>query len=219
MIWPDSLGFNKVYWTLLFEVQFYLAYPLLLWVVRRGGLYPTLAALAAVEVAYLYLDLAPKYLFVYRYFEWCLGVLAAEWSFRPPGPAARRAVYLVAPLAAAAAGSVFVPAVFPLRDVFSVLAFFGLVVRLGSGPGPGERGLRSAIGRFFAAVGAFSYSLYLVHIPVLDLVWTAQRLAVKYHVIPYRGGELLGLGGVPACLLVAYLFYRLFERPFLKRSG
>jgi peptidoglycan/LPS O-acetylase OafA/YrhL len=65
------------------------------------------------------------------------------------------------------------------------------------------------------ALGAFSYSLYLMHAPVLDLI--------DKYVIEPSGASGVGafalelVVALPAILVVCYAFYRVFERPFLAR--
>ncbi len=62
------------------------------------------------------------------------------------------------------------------------------------------------------ALGIFSYSLYLAHRPVLVLVryflFSLQLSPVIFAVTSY----ILGLA---TSLVIAYLFYLLFERPFV----
>lgn len=63
-----------------------------------------------------------------------------------------------------------------------------------------------------AAVGHISYSLYLTHaLVVIALGRTLQLFRVES--VPFTLTMLLV--GVPLCLILAYLFYHLFERPFL----
>ena len=63
-------------------------------------------------------------------------------------------------------------------------------------------------------IGAFSYSLYLIHAPLLQLVW-------QYAVHPLglgKAGELLALIGIgiPVIVGCAYVFFLFCERPFIK---
>ena len=59
-------------------------------------------------------------------------------------------------------------------------------------------------------LGAFSYSLYLVHLPmVLKMTrWTGA------HFSPLKGYLVMLVVGLPIILAAAYLFYWVFERPF-----
>ena len=69
--------------------------------------------------------------------------------------------------------------------------------------------------RPLAAVGAYSYSLYLLHAPVLQLVWQYE---LKPLGLPLHDGWALGwllVLGVTASLVVGGAFYALVERPCL----
>ncbi len=81
------------------------------------------------------------------------------------------------------------------------------------------RGYLSILGRLrkahleeAIALGTFSYSLYLIHGPVLVLVryflFSLQLSPAMFAVISY-------VAGVTISVLVAYLFYLVFERPFM----
>jgi peptidoglycan/LPS O-acetylase OafA/YrhL len=59
-------------------------------------------------------------------------------------------------------------------------------------------------------MGTFSYSLYLIHYPIISIAMTAiqplppaQKLAVTFLVL------------VPAVIAIAYLFSKVFEAPFM----
>lgn len=63
-------------------------------------------------------------------------------------------------------------------------------------------------------VGQFSYSLYLIHAPVLALCYAFLR---THHCQPVITLVLVIALGVPLSLLLSYLFYLGFERPFLRK--
>lgn len=70
---------------------------------------------------------------------------------------------------------------------------------------------------FAVGIGRFSYSLYLIHAPVLALCYAALR---GLHLDPVITLMLVILSGVPLSLLFSYLFYLACECPFLeKRNG
>ena len=64
-------------------------------------------------------------------------------------------------------------------------------------------------------LGSFSYSLYLIHAPVLALVTIGMR-----HLQLSTAGMVAAyfFGAVPLCVIAAYLFYLVFEKPFLTKS-
>ncbi|MGI4790213.1 MAG: acyltransferase family protein [Janthinobacterium lividum] len=61
-------------------------------------------------------------------------------------------------------------------------------------------------------LGAFSYSLYLVHFPVL---LAASSILLPIHLNRWQFFVRLMLLGVPASLAISYLFHLVFERPFM----
>ena len=70
--------------------------------------------------------------------------------------------------------------------------------------------------RAFTAIGVVSYSLYLIHAPLLQVVW-------QYGAAPAFDGTLArflatSLAGVPLIGFVLFLMYRYGERPFLMNS-
>ena len=71
------------------------------------------------------------------------------------------------------------------------------------------RGLES---RPMMTLGAFSYSLYLVHFPVLIKLQDILHKHGASHLAQFAG---LLCVGVPLCLVLAYLFHLAFERPFM----
>jgi peptidoglycan/LPS O-acetylase OafA/YrhL len=64
-------------------------------------------------------------------------------------------------------------------------------------------------------LGTFSYSLYLIHDPLLGL---GHALLQTFGVSPVKSFALLLCIGVPLIIFVSYLFHCVFERPFMRRS-
>lgn len=65
----------------------------------------------------------------------------------------------------------------------------------------------------FIFVGTFSYSLYLVHAPLLQVL--TQYIIPILHLDNYLASLVLVLAGTPLIMLIAYLFFYFFELPFL----
>lgn len=78
---------------------------------------------------------------------------------------------------------------------------------------------RGLIHRFFSwpplvVLGTFSYSLYLIHAPLLQVMW-------QYGLVPLqlRNEAMLGwliTVGLALVSLTSYVFFRLFEAPFMR---
>ncbi|MCL2645691.1 MAG: acyltransferase [Phycisphaerales bacterium] len=69
--------------------------------------------------------------------------------------------------------------------------------------------------RAAVALGGFSYSLYLIHVPLLSVAHHAMRCL---GMGPWGRLLTLYLVVVPLIVAASYGFYRLFERPFMQSS-
>ncbi|MDT7543630.1 MAG: hypothetical protein QOE33_3534 [Acidobacteriota bacterium] len=225
---------NSVFWTLAIEEQLYLAYFLLLFLRRRFDWPKTLAVcLAARVVCFALLTVLRKTFGIdvpipeaalSHWFTWALGALAVESAFGivelPRWTRSLRVGALA--LCAAAALARVLPLVeshvvvhdagwLLLHPLWGV-GFFCLLNRAVEA----ERGWRAKgttpawIARL-SAVGLISYSLYLTHQLVLLETW-------KFESLPIHATLVALLVMTPLCLIFAWLFFRLFERPFLARA-
>ena len=64
-------------------------------------------------------------------------------------------------------------------------------------------------------IGTFAYSLYLIHAPLIQVIW--QYLVRPMHISPDQGYWVLAFAGPLLIVPTAYLFFLLFEKPFLRR--
>lgn len=217
---------NYVLWSIAVEWQLYLLFPLLLAAVRRVGLGRAVGAALVLGYAARWagdgtrLDRAnPHYLGMFA-----LGLLAAS-VLRSGAPWAARfrtfrgwsVVAFAAALAVAALavqlGFAEATRQFWLLDLPTGVCAFALLVgacaRPASGPGwvLGSRPL--------TALGVVSYSFYLVHAPALQALW----LFVCRPLGLGNGATFAFLmtAGLAAVCLIAALFHRAVERPFLRR--
>lgn len=221
----DTLGsIVPVYWTLASEFQFYLLLPLFV-LALRGRRWPIALAIASLitlvwrattyhgprELAWASFTL-PGFLI-----HFSLGVLAARWhlaGFRSPvkmrhAVPAILVVFFVLPLAwlgspAFTQGDGSWLGNLILRPLLAV-GFAALVLLVTSQHSLLQRALALSPMR---VLGEQSYSLYLVHVPVLVAIneWTAFR---------DHGLWLYALVGTVASLAAAAVFYHAIERPSL----
>ena len=231
----DMLGggqINHVWWSVALEWQIYLAFPVLVgcWLVFGVGFAAVLGFMLAGAgwfVVSRVPDVGPFHLagaMPWFLALFSLGMLAAavletdlthmrrarEWKH---WPAAALAAALSVGAACVAAGRGVVFAHLPLMDlaVGTAAAFLILACRRED-----SRLARMLGWRPFVFLGGFSYSLYLIHAPLLQLVW-------QYELAPLELGAsptflLLAFVGVPVILAAAYLFFLAFERPFLSKA-
>jgi peptidoglycan/LPS O-acetylase OafA/YrhL len=99
---------------------------------------------------------------------------------------------------------------FALSDV--VVGVVSMCLLITCGHWPRNPLSRIASSKPIVRIGKFSYSLYLVHFPVQQVLW-------KYIVLPMNLGKVMTFGvmataGTAVILAFAYGFYLLFERPF-----
>lgn len=234
---------NYVFWSIAVEWHIYFLFPLLLAAGYRYGWKKTLLASFALGYA-LSLGGAgtrieranPHYLGIFF-----LGMLAAEWS-RAPERAPRllsRPGFVEITSSLCLAIVVVTCIVLPLRmphshqailDLFmGYFAFSWLLLTSSENASqecdkeaaqrPLSSGARLRLSlstRPLVWLGTFSYSFYLVHAPILQIVWLFLARPLG-----------LGLGqtfaflmsvGLLATVMVAYGFFYCFERPFLSSA-
>ena len=224
--WIDEI--NSPLWSVATEWQIYFLFPLvLLPLYRRGGITVT------VIVAFL-LGMTPHWLFKGYADQACfwflglfaLGMLAAKLNFS-------KAVFIQSTTR-------FPYGIFSLlcfAIVKILLLRHGTWLgdssngwwRLDPFVGLGTAGLLACwtkallnnqmnLGiRFFSTkplliLGAFSYSLYLTHAPIIIAI---HRFLISAPISTKIGSVILLVTSVPACLILAYLFHLAFERPFM----
>ena len=199
----DILGFRAIsdtYWTLCFEIQFYLTLLLLLWVGRLMPPWLFKAAFVATVVLSVLANTGaigtPRGAMFAYWWAFALGSVT-WWTIR--GDAlwifvVTVAIVLAAPLATH-------------TDWRLTGSLTAIALVTASRLGTMGRWLSDAVSQFF---GRISYSLYLFH-PIIG--WSAQSFALR-HFNQYAALLI----GVAASIVSAWLAYVIIERPALKLS-
>lgn len=217
---------NHVFWSIAVEWQIYFLFPLLLIFWKRiGPAATTTAALALSLMLYvatgkLHLSIiAPHYLGLF-----VLGMLAAtlaygrdEWSI---------AVRSKVPWGIASA-ALFVTVVVlchhfgperPHTEIMDFLVGFCALSTLVHLAGDGPSLLRQVMSlKPLVFVGGFSYSLYLIHAPLIQVVW--QYVVAPMHLSDNAAFLATMAMSTPFILIASYLFYLVAERPFMSPSS
>ncbi len=223
---------NHVWWSVALEWQIYLAFPLLVgcWLLFGAGPAALFGGALAAGTAFLTAhvpqvgplalsQLMPWFLALFSF--GMLGAAIAETD-APYMRLLRERVRWHVLAALLTVGVVTACLVGGRQGALAHRAVLDLVVGAASvclivACSHGDGRLRRALSwRPLVVLGGFSYSLYLVHAPLLQVVW-------QYGLHPLGLGPsatfvLLMLVGVPLVGAAAYLFFLAFERPFLSRS-
>lgn len=226
----EALKINAPLWSVATEWQIYFVFPLLfLPVWRRLGV-------AVLVVFGLVLGIAPHYVFHGRFDSampemlalFALGMAAADISFSaralergwrealPWGTFALVGVALVVSLSLRGAGWVAGHFVWvnPIVGVTAACLLVHGTRQMEHAP-RGRSLLRLLNSRTAVTLGAFSYSLYLIHWPLLAFV---QALLRRAHVSA-PASFAVSLAALPVIICLAYLFHLAFERPFMSKPA
>jgi len=199
-------------WSIAVESQIYLLFPLFVAVRLRFGMEAVLGGSFLLSVLLLslvsgtsYKGLMPVYIFVFA-----LGMYAAEIAL---GPQRHLFIWI------GAAAGLLMFFMFFLQPAWQRFALSDVVVGVVSmsvlilcSHWPNNPMSLIASSKPIVRVGKFSYSLYLVHFPVQQVLW-------QHVVLPMKLGQTMTFGimataGTGVILVFAYGFYVLFERPF-----
>ena len=216
-IWPNTLtAILGPAWSLSLEWQFYLVAPAFVWLVANPRFrMATVAAVGVTGVAWhfdLFGDyIAPSFLPAAA-FVFLIGI-ASRLSFER--------------IRAMAIGPEVIPLLLALgviyRDALWLAIWGAMLVYLARAEawrvaGGRPHAIASAMDKLFASplaayLGARSYSVYLVHMPMMMLVAWVMTDKLTLAETPAR--ILVGAGTVLTTLVASDLLYRLVERPMI----
>ncbi|VTR75990.1 acyltransferase family protein [Cellulomonas hominis] len=213
----DSTQVNYALWSIAAEVHLYLIFPVVAALLSGWGVTRT-AVSAAVLVGGLMIVLAVTTTFPVSYLglvlHFVIGAGAADVILRLEPRASRSRFWwgtvgiLLVLTTCALIGPRNTDRVQPIADVLvavaTVLLISGVVLRVETPPHRYRR-----LRRVLVALGAFSYSTYLIHPPVVHLSWLVTR-----ELSDAPGNQFLVLLGVavPLSLIAGRLLFMLVER-------
>ena len=211
---------NSAFWSIAVEAQIYLFFPLMLMLARARSPAVTAAVVLAIVcglhgLAQTFEPLSRlDHLSLQLYACFALGVWAVEEASSPT-PRLRNwpLRWIAAAIAAALVGLVlafgfpWIAEHYFWIDIAVGVAVALAFVALAEGPSRAARVLSSGPLDF---VGRFSYSLYLVHVPIVALLMFAPAVENPFLKYAVAAGVI-----APVTMAAAYLFFLAFERPFL----
>jgi len=219
----DSTSINHVFWSVATEWHIYFLFPLLLLLFRRlGSGRATLLGVGAAYVASVWTIRHHDNWHIEMLGQFILGMFGASFAFSkdPRWIALRDRVSWggVAILAVLLTGVIGAKgqAIYGITIYLEPLVGIGTVALILHALRPGPNLIRSALDwKPATALGGFSYSLYLIHAPLIQVIW-------QYGIAPMHRNNaqsfllLLALGA-PLITAAAWLFSLVGERPFLNR--
>ncbi len=219
--WLSNDAINGAFWFIATQAQLYLLFPALVWLrFRLGAVWATLALVAVSMAAFqIWHDVLPWSTCVHYVGLLAIGMLVAEIVFSPDARwAPVKGHDAWGPLSATALISLSVISTVRFDDIMAwerlvgwadllvgILTAGALVVAAKSAANPLRRVLEW---KPLVSVGTFSYSLYLIHGPLLIMVRNHLPYVTNNNV-----AAIMCLIVTPACFVIGYGFYLLFEKP------
>ncbi|HWF49611.1 MAG TPA: acyltransferase [Solirubrobacteraceae bacterium] len=221
-----SFAPNGAFWSIAVEWQIYFLFPLILILGRRTSLRTAVISTVTLVILAHFIatlgspmnkvdHLSPQFLALFA-----LGVLAVNLGHGELADRLRRPLVAIglATLAALAAVAIAEGSVWIVDRYFWVDLIFGaavacLMAAMYSGGAPRARAVLAS--RVARHIGLFSFSIYLVHGPLVGLLH--QEVLVPLHLAPLATFGLLLAVGLPTILVLCYGFHLMFEAPFLHR--
>ena len=218
-------GSNGVFWTLAMEVHLYIAYPILFYLSKRFGPRKTLLFTLFVALGYLAADgwfgidrhLPYRFergpVFLPYWFTWAIGFYIAEIEAGRTHDFKERTWKLMMACGVLVGLTLTLNRTYVVADLFWALFFAGLLRWSLKPEGKIFWGRWFGVGLAF--VGVFSYSLYAIHAPMLEVyhVLTVQNIQHKFTTL------WPAFGGVVFAAASAWVFFRLVEWWSIRRPS
>ncbi|MBD2621640.1 acyltransferase [Microcystis flos-aquae FACHB-1344] len=222
---------NYVFWSLAVIWQLYLCFPLIILSWQRLGSLGTTIAVGFLSYTIILLleaahveDVPPQYIGLF--FDFTLGVLAATLVFSQDSLWIKIREYFPSQIIAVICGLLIIGLCYlwGFDKVEQNLAFldnlcaFATLSILVAGASLKPNFIKDILCfKPLVFAGTFSYSLYLIHAPLLQLIW-------QYFLHPLgldKASEFFGLLVIAPPLIIGFslIFFRFFERPFLNRRS
>jgi peptidoglycan/LPS O-acetylase OafA/YrhL len=210
---------NGAFWSVAVEAELYLLFPLLLLIRRRLGAVVLLAAGTLPLIAYgvsrgvpaegatgLMPHLVPVFV---------AGIVAAGIKARLPWHWLSAATILPVLYVIHLTGPYWTAHHYFWVDLAITPGLTMLILAVATGSAPWLTRLLAS--RPLDGLGRISYSLYLIHLPVLTVL--AKRVAPHYAEKGAHTWIFTVVAGVPISLAAAWLFAHLFELPFQRHRS
>jgi peptidoglycan/LPS O-acetylase OafA/YrhL len=227
----DVYKINPPFWSISVEWRIYLFFPLLIVCWKKWGGWKT--ALTVLGIAYFLfsvLSLTPFFNSetpgpsLHFFFLFSLGMLAAEIVFSDTEWNRQLRRNIPWTLLSIILCMLAIPAYrikqrygigWILSDLVAGVAVMSLLIAILSFK---KHPLNSILTWDpLVKLGCFSYSIYLIHMPLMQVF--IQYISHPLHLSPILEMTLIMGAGVPLIIAISYLFFLLFEKPFLSQRA
>lgn len=231
----DQNGINAALWSIPVEFHLYFAFPLLLAAWRQVGIVRTALSGLVLSWALSYLsqttvlgevNFAGMTLLYLGFFTFGMMAAMITHSSSPESARLRRLPWGWISALSFPAGCIIVGIEgweWYMGNADGVAFFFAVSAAaflIWQHSRPGNVSNRLLSHSMLVRLGTFSYSIYLVHIPVILVychVLARMKLATHHDLNPISQLWLAFCLGLPLILAASYAFHLAFERPFLAR--
>jgi peptidoglycan/LPS O-acetylase OafA/YrhL len=219
---------NYVLWSIAVEWQIYFLFPALVYLWSRLGPTTTVGGALLLGFGLRFAGEGGRLARAHPQFigMFALGMLAAYVARSPQPVFVRARAARGWPWGALSCGALVVALVARWGIDLSIARFHFLDLPVGlwascllvlSSRAPHNPAQRLFSWRPLAALGTFSYSFYLIHAPLLQVLW-------QYLLHPTRLGHpavfgVLVTAGLVVTIAASYVFFRVLEAPFMKQRA
>ena len=200
-----NYGSNGALWTLSLEIQFYVLYPLLFALERLVGKNKLLVGLAFLAIcSYIAFERRGIVVFSSYWLSWYLGAYIADLQVSDARVPSAKRLSLIGGVLLIAGCGVSARNEYIGFQLWAVSFAAILIVVLQA------KAWKSIFARIFAKLGTFSYSIYIVHLPIFVLLTSWLFHSKKPDSIFYSFAFLIVAVGL------AYVFHLAIERPAIR---
>jgi len=202
-VYTPVWGSNGVLWSLMYEWWFYILYIPILFVFRKNKILTSLIILVVWNISMRF-GLGPLLLTtVFNYFIcWYVGMLLAEYLLQDNN----KRYYITYMVLIVISGSLFFNNRFGQHTVLSVFIVLALYLALTN--------KRLYFLNKLSFLGGFSYTLYVIHVPMLRLI-SGMVMSKNNGYLPRHFGYIPL--AVTIVVTIAYGLHFIVEKPFITK--